>query len=293
MTSIEKPARKPANPRFSPGPTTKFPGWNLSLLETALIGRSHRSKEAIERMQYLLRLTREVLQVPDSHLIAIVPGSDTGAVEMAMWNMLGARPVEVLAWESFGKMWVTDVLEQLKVEQAEAKVADFGELPDLASVDFSHDVVFTWNGTTSGARVPNGDWIPADREGLTICDATSAAFAQELPFDKLDVVTYSWQKVMGGEAQHGILIISPRAIEHLESYTPPWPIPKLFRLTKGGKLIRDLFEGMTINTVSMLAVEDHIKALEWAKSLGGLPAMIERANANAKAKAQAKTEKNH
>ncbi len=281
MTSIEKPAARPANPRFSPGPTTKFKGWDFSLLKNALLGRSHRSKEALERIQYLLNLTREVLQVPDSHLIGIVPASDTGAVEMAMWNLLGARPVEVLAWESFGKGWVTDVLEQLKVEQAEAKVADFGELPDLSSVDFAHDVVFTWNGTTSGARVPNGDWIPADREGLTICDATSAAFAQDLPFDKLDAVTYSWQKVMGGEAQHGILILSPRAVERLESYTPPWPVPKIFRLTKGGKLISGIFEGKTINTVSLMAIEDHIVALEWAKKLGGLPALIAKANENA------------
>ena len=281
MTSIEKPAARPANPRFSPGPTTKFKGWDFSLLKNALLGRSHRSKEALERIQYLLNLTREVLQVPESHLIGIVPASDTGAVEMAMWNLLGARPVEVLAWESFGKGWVTDVLEQLKVEQAEAKVADFGELPDLSSVDFAHDVVFTWNGTTSGARVPNGDWIPADREGLTICDATSAAFAQDLPFDKLDAVTYSWQKVMGGEAQHGILILSPRAVERLESYTPPWPVPKIFRLTKGSKLISGIFEGKTINTVSLMAIEDHIVALEWAKKLGGLPALIAKANENA------------
>ena len=281
MTVPQKPATRPENPRFSPGPTTKFKGWSFDLLKNALLGRSHRSKDAVERMQYLLSLTREVLQVPDDYLIGIVPGSDTGAVEMAMWNLLGARPVQVLAWESFGKMWVSDVLDYLKLEQAEARVADFGELPDLASVDFSHDVVFTWNGTTSGARVPDGDWIPADREGLTICDATSAAFAQELPFDKLDVVTYSWQKVMGGEAQHGILILSPRAVERLESHTPPWPLPKLFRLTKDGKLIKGIFEGKTINTVSLMAIEDHIVALQWAKELGGLPALIAKANENA------------
>ncbi len=281
MTAIDKPATRPENPRFSPGPTTKFKGWSFDLLQDALLGRSHRSKEAVARMQELIALTREVLQVPDDHLIGIVPGSDTGAVEMAMWNLLGSRPVEVLAWESFGKMWVTDVLDQLKVEQAEAKVADFGELPDLASVDFSHDVVFTWNGTTSGARVPDGEWIADDREGVTICDATSAAFAQELPFDKLDVVTYSWQKVMGGEAQHGIIILSPRAVEQLERFTPPWPIPKLFRLTKNGKLIKGIFEGQTINTVSMMAIEDHLAALKWARELGGLPALIAKANENA------------
>ncbi len=282
MTTITKPVARPENPRFSPGPTSKFKGWSLDLLQGALLGRSHRSKEAVRRMQELIALTREVLQVPDSHLIGIVPGSDTGAVEMAMWNLLGSRPVEVLAWESFGKMWVTDVLEQLKVEQAEAKVADFGELPDLSSVDFSHDVVFTWNGTTSGARVPDGEWIDPGREGITICDATSAAFAQELPFDKLDVVTYSWQKVMGGEAQHGIIILSPRAVERLESFTPPWPVPKLFRLTKGGKLINGIFEGQTINTVSLLAIEDHLAALKWARELGGLPALIAKADENAR-----------
>ncbi len=282
MTTITKPVARPENPRFSPGPTSKFKGWSLDLLQGALLGRSHRSKEAVRRMQELIALTREVLQVPDSHLIGIVPGSDTGAVEMAMWNLLGSRPVEVLAWESFGKMWVTDVLEQLKVEQAEAKVADFGELPDLSAVDFSHDVVFTWNGTTSGARVPDGEWIDAGREGITICDATSAAFAQELPFDKLDVVTYSWQKVMGGEAQHGIIILSPRAVERLESFTPPWPVPKLFRLTKGGKLISGIFEGQTINTVSLLAIEDHLAALKWARELGGLPALVAKADENAR-----------
>ncbi len=281
MTGIEKPAARPANPRFSSGPCAKIPGWSPSLLENALLGRSHRSAEGKARLQTAIALTREALEVPDDYRIGIVPASDTGAVEMALWSLLGARGVDVLAWESFGKGWVTDIVKQLRLEDARVLEAPYGELPDLGAVDFSRDVVFTWNGTTSGVRVPDGEWIAADREGLTICDATSAAFAQELDFDKLDVTTFSWQKVMGGEAQHGILILSPRAVERLESYTPPWPLPKIFRLTKNGKLIEGVFKGATINTPSMLCVEDYIKALEWALAQGGLPALRARADANA------------
>ena len=276
------PAVRPANPNFSSGPCTKRPGWSLDALKGAALGRSHRSKAGKAKLKHAIDLTREVLEVPATHRIAIVPGSDTGAVEMAMWSMLGARGVEVLAWESFGAIWVTDAVKQLRLPNTKAVVAEFGTLPDLAAVDFENDVVFTFNGTTAGVRVPNHDWIPADRAGLTICDATSAAFAMELDYEKLDVVTFSWQKVMGGEAAHGILILGPRAVERLESFTPAWPLPKLFRMTKNGKLDEGLFEGETINTPSLLCVEDYIDALTWAKSVGGLKGLIARSNASAK-----------
>ncbi|WP_166037944.1 phosphoserine transaminase [Sphingosinicella sp. YJ22] len=277
---IDKPADKPRRPHFSSGPCAKPPGWSPEKLALGSLGRSHRSKIGKARLQHAIELTRHVLRVPASHRIGIVPASDTGAVEMALWSLLGARPVTMLAWESFGQGWVTDVAKQLKLD-ATILTAPYGALPDLAAVDPASDVVFTWNGTTSGVRVPDGDWIRDDRDGLTICDATSAAFAQALPFDKLDVVTFSWQKVLGGEGAHGILILSPRAVERLESYTPPWPLPKIFRLTKSGKLIEGIFKGETINTPSMLAVEDYIYALEWAELQGGLPALMNRAEANA------------
>lgn len=282
MTENMLPVRKPARPFFSSGPCAKPPGWSPEKLATESLGRSHRSKLGKARLQYCIDLIREQLEVPDSHRIGIVPGSDTGAVEMAMWTMLGARAVTTLAWESFGEGWVTDALKQLKLDPTAIR-ADYGELPDLAQVDWSNDVIFTWNGTTSGVRVPNGDWIAADREGLAIADATSAVFAQDIAWDKVDVLTFSWQKVLGGEGAHGVLILGPRAVERLESYTPAWPLPKIFRLTKGGKLIEGVFKGETINTPSMLAVEDAIFALEWAKSLGGLAAMKARADANAAA----------
>jgi len=277
------PARRPVNPNYSSGPCAKRPGWSLEALSDAALGRSHRAKIGKAKLKQAIDLTREVLQVPADYRIGIVPASDTGAVEMALWSLLGARGVDVLAWESFGLGWVTDVVKQLKLEDARTIKTDYGKLPDLYQVDFSRDVVFTWNGTTSGVRVPNGDWIPASREGLTICDATSAAFAQDLPFDKLDVVTFSWQKALGGEAAHGMLILSPRAVARLESYTPSWPMPKIFRLTKGGKLIEGIFVGETINTPSMLCVEDYIDALEWAQSIGGLKGLRGRADANLKA----------
>jgi phosphoserine aminotransferase len=278
MTTM--PAARPRVPNFSSGPCAKRPGWKLENLKNALLGRSHRSKPGKARLKRAIDLTREVLEVPADYRIGIVAGSDTGAVEMALWSLLGQRPVDLLAWESFGEGWVTDVVKQLKLKDARILKAPYGELPDLKQVDFSHDVVFTWNGTTGGVRVPNADWIPANREGLTICDATSAAFAQNLDFSKLDVVTYSWQKVLGGEAAHGMLILSPRAVARLESYSPPWPMPKLFRMTKGGKLNEGIFTGETINTPSMLCVEDYIDALEWAKSIGGLKALRERADKN-------------
>jgi phosphoserine aminotransferase len=278
------PAARPRAPHFSSGPCAKRPGWSLQNLKTDSLGRSHRAKLGKARLKRAIDLTREVLEVPADHRIGIVPASDTGAVEMALWSMLGARPVDMLAWESFGEGWVTDVAKQLKLRDARVIKAGYGDLPDLSEADTRHrDVVFTWNGTTSGVRVPNADWIAADREGLAICDATSAAFAQRLDFAKLDVVTFSWQKVLGGEAAHGMLILSPRAVERLEAYTPPWPLPKIFRMTKGGKLIEGIFEGETINTPSMLALEDYIDALEWARSLGGLDALIAKADANAKA----------
>ena len=276
------PGVRPAIPHFSSGPCAKRPGWSLQALTDAVLGRSHRSKIGKAKLKRAIDLTREVLQVPADYRIGIVPASDTGAMEMAMWSLLGARPVTMLAWESFGEGWVTDVAKQLKLKDVTTLKAGYGELPDLAKVDPATDVVFTWNGTTSGARVPNADWIAADRQGLTICDATSAAFAQVLDWPKLDVVTFSWQKVLGGEAAHGMLILSPRAVERLTSYTPPWPLPKIFRLTNGGKPIEGIFAGETINTPSMLCVEDYLDALQWAKSLGGLKALVARSDANAK-----------
>src|SRR6476646_3771712 len=260
------PGLKPANPHFSSGPCAKRPGWSLEALKDASLGRSHRAKVGKAKLKQAIDLTREILQVPADYRIAIVPASDTGAVEMALWSLLGARGVDMVAWESFGAGWVTDVVKQLKLADARTIKAPYGELPDLASIDFDRDVVFTWNGTTSGVRVPNGDFIPADRKGLTICDATSAAFAQQLDFSKLDVVTFSWQKVLGGEGAHGMLILSPRAVERLETYKPAWPLPKIFRITKGGKLNEGVFAGETLNTPSMLCVEDYIDTLNWGKS---------------------------
>ncbi|MAY86094.1 MAG: phosphoserine transaminase [Pseudooceanicola sp.] len=277
--AIDKPATRPANPRFSSGPCAKPPAFALEKLAHAPLGRSHRAAVGKDKLKAAIETTREILGVPADYRIGIVPASDTGAFEMAMWNLLGERPAEMLAWESFGAGWVTDVVKQLKIE-AEVKTAEYGEIVDLAGVDFDKDVCFTWNGTTSGVRVANGDAIPADRAGLTLCDATSAAFAMDLPWDKLDVTTFSWQKVLGGEAAHGMLILSPRAVERLESYTPAWPLPKIFRLTKGGKLIEGVFKGETINTPSMLAVEDYLLALDWARDVGGLKGLIARADAN-------------
>ena len=275
------PVARPANPRFSSGPCAKIPHFTVDMLADAALGRSHRAKIGKAKLKAAIEETREILGVPADYRIGIVPASDTGAVEMALWSLLGARKATMVAWESFGSGWVTDVVKQLKID-ADVKTADYGQIVDFAEVDFDTDVVFTWNGTTSGVRVPNGDKIPADREGLTICDATSAAFAQDLPWDKLDVTTFSWQKVMGGEAAHGMIILSPRAVERLESYTPAWPMPKIFRMTKGGKLIEGIFVGETINTPSMLAVEDYLVALAWGKKIGGLPKLMERANTNAK-----------
>ena len=277
--AMQQPATRPANPRFSSGPCAKPPVFKLDNLSDAALGRSHRAAVGKAKLKDAIETTREVLGIPADYKIGIVPASDTGAMEMAMWSLLGARKATMIAWESFGAGWVTDVVKQLKID-AEVKTADYGEIVDLAEVDFDTDVVFTWNGTTSGVRVPKGDAIPADRAGLTICDATSAAFAMDLPWDKLDVVTFSWQKVLGGEAAHGMLILSPRAVERLESYTPAWPLPKIFRLTKGGKLIDGIFTGATINTPSMLCVEDYLQALDWAKSVGGLQGLIARADAN-------------
>ena len=279
---LTAPAVKPANPNFSSGPCAKRPGWTVDALKSALVGRSHRAKPAKARIEKAIALTREVLEVPADYRIGIVPASDTGAVEMFLWSALGARGVDMLAWESFGEGWVTDVQKQLKLPNVRVLTAEYGYLPDLGQVNFDNDVVFTWNGTTSGVRVPNADWIPADRKGLTICDATSAAFAQNLDFAKLDVVTFSWQKALGGEAAHGVLILSPRAVERLETYKPAWPLPKIFRMTKGGKLMEDIFEGATINTVSMLCIEDAVDAMEWGKSVGGLAGMQARADANFK-----------
>ncbi len=277
-----KPDSRPARPFFSSGPCAKPPGWAAAKLATGSLGRSHRSKLGKARLVHAIELTRHVLQVPPGHRIGIVPASDTGAVEMALWSLLGPRPVSVLAWESFGEGWVTDIVKQLKLD-ANVVRAPYGTLPDLAGVDTDSDVIFTWNGTTSGVRVPDGDWIAADRQGLTICDATSAAFATDLPWDQIDVATYSWQKVLGGEGGHGVLILGPRAVERLESHVPAWPLPKIFRMTKSGKLIEGIFKGETINTPSMLAVEDYIFALEWAELHGGLHGLIARADANAAA----------
>ena len=275
------PSMRPRVPHFSSGPCAKRPGWTAQALSDAVLGRSHRSKAGKAKLKRAIDLTREVLQVPAQYRIGIVPASDTGAVEMALWSLLGPRPVTMLAWESFGEGWVSDIAKELKLKDANVRRAGYGELPDLSGIDPGHDIVFAWNGTTSGVRVPNADWIAADRAGLAICDATSAAFAQKLDWPKLDVVTFSWQKALGGEAGHGMLILSPRAVERLESYSPPWPIPKIFRMTKGGKLIEGIFVGETINTPSMLCVEDYLDALEWAKAAGGLTGLGARADANA------------
>ncbi|MCJ8519612.1 phosphoserine aminotransferase [Pseudorhizobium tarimense] len=282
MSDLAKPDTRPNNSHFSSGPCSKRPGWTLEALSDAPLGRSHRAKIGKAKLKQAIDLTREILNVPADYRIGIVPASDTGAVEMAMWSLLGERGVDMLSWESFGAGWVTDVVKQLKLKDVRKFEADYGLLPNLVEVDFDRDVVFTWNGTTSGVRVANADFIPADRKGLTICDATSAAFAQDMDISKLDVVTFSWQKVLGGEGGHGMLILSPRAVERLESYVPAWPLPKIFRMTKGGKLIEGIFTGETINTPSMLCVEDYLDALNWAKSIGGLKALIARADANAK-----------
>jgi len=284
MTEVSRPAVRPARPFFSSGPCAKRPGWTPEALKGALVGRSHRSKPGKAKLKDAIERTKTLLGVPSDYRLGIVPASDTGAVEMALWSMLGARPVDLFAWESFSEDWVTDTVKQLKLKDARTFKAAYGEIPDLKQYNPSHDAVFVWNGTTSGVKVPNGDWIAADRAGLTICDATSAAFAMDLPWDKLDVTTFSWQKVLGGEAAHGILVLSPRAVARLESYTPPWPLPKIFRMTqskdKGGKIVEGIFEGETINTPSMVAVEDYLDALSWAESLGGLKALIQRSNDN-------------
>ena len=281
MTLPPKPAKRPANPRFSSGPCTKRPGWSPDALKGALLGRNHRQPETKARIEAALLKTRAVLELPDDYRVALVPASDTGAVEMVLWSLLGPRGVDVLAWEAFSRDWVTDIVEELKLADVRVLEAPYGELPDLAEVDFDRDVMFAWNGTTSGVRVPDADWIAADRNGLTICDATSAVFAQDIDWRKLDAATFSWQKVLGGEAQHGMLILSPRAIERLESYTPPWPLPKLFRLTRDGRLMEELFEGSTINTPSMLCLEDYMDALGFVESVGGLKGTIARSDANA------------
>jgi len=283
MTDVVRPAVRPARPFFSSGPCAKRPGWTPEALKGALVGRSHRSKPGKAKLKDAIERTKTLLGLPAGYRLGIVPASDTGAVEMALWSLLGARPVDLFAWESFSEDWVTDTVKQLKLKDARVFKAAYGEIPDLSQYNPAHDTVFVWNGTTSGVKVPNGDWIPAGREGLTICDATSAAFAMELPWDKLDVATFSWQKVLGGEAAHGILILSPRAVARLESYTPPWPLPKIFRMTKGGKIVEGIFEGETINTPSMVAVEDYLDALAWAEGIGGLAGLIRRSNDNLKA----------
>jgi len=280
MNTPPRPETRPANPHFSSGPCAKHPGWSLEALRGALVGRSHRAKDAKARIKAVIEKSREILRIPPDYRVGIMPGSNTGAFEAAMWSLLGARGTDILAWESFGKTWAKDAVEQLKLQDVNVFEAEYGQLPDLTQVSFDRDVIFTWNGTTSGVRIPSADWITGNREGLTICDATSAVFAQELDWSKLDVTTWSWQKVLGGEGQHGMIALSPRAVERLESYTPPWPLPKLFRMTKNGALNTDIFEGATINTVSMLCIEDHLDGLVWAESLGGLPALIERANKN-------------
>ena len=276
----EKPKNKPACLNFSSGPCTKRPGWSVDVLKDALLGRSHRSTEGKLKLNKAIEDTKELLSIPNDYKVGIVPASDTGAIEMAMWNLLGARPVEVLSWEVFGKDWKIDIEEQLKIRESNYHDVEFGLLPDLSKVNFDNDVIFTWNGTTSGVRVPNADWIPDNRKGLTLCDATSAVFAQELDWDKLDATSFSWQKVLGGEAGHGMLILSPRAIEHLKKFTPSWPIPKIFRLTKNGKVIEGVFSGETLNTPSMLCVEDYLDVLSWVKSIGGSKGTIERAEKN-------------
>jgi phosphoserine aminotransferase len=281
MSVLQKPALRPKNPRFSSGPCTKHPGWSLDGLKGALLGRYHRQPETKARLELAIDRTRELLALPAGYRVAIVPASDTGAVEMALWSLLGARGVDVLAWEAFSRDWVTDITEQLKLTDVRPLLAPYGDLPDLSEVDFDRDVVFAWNGTTSGVRVPNGDFIPSGRKGLTICDATSAVFAQEIDWQKLDAATFSWQKVLGGEAQHGMLILSPRAVERLESYRPAWPLPKLFRMTRDGKLNAALFEGATINTPSMLCVQDYLDALDWVERVGGVAGTIARSNTNA------------
>jgi phosphoserine aminotransferase len=282
MTTARKPAKRPINTHFSSGPCAKRPGWSLKNLENAFLGRSHRAKDGKARLKLAIDKTKALLALPPDYLCAIVPASDTGAFEMAMWGMLGARGIDVLTWESFGEGWVSDITKQLKLTDVRVRRAEYGRLPDLGQVDFSRDVLFTWNGTTSGVRVPNGDWIARDRTGLTFADATSAIFAQPIDFAKTDVVTFSWQKALGGEAAHGMLILSPRALERLATYVPPWPLPKVFRLTKGGKLIAGVFEGETLNTPSMLCVEDYLDALDWAEKIGGLSALMARADANAR-----------
>ena len=283
MTDVSHPAVRPARPFFSSGPCAKRPGWTPQALKGALVGRSHRSKPGKAKLKDAIERTKTLLGLPAGYRLGIVPASDTGAVEMALWSLLGARPVDLFAWESFSEDWVTDTVKQLKLKNARVFKAGYGEIPDLSQYNPAHDAVFVWNGTTSGVKVPGGDWIPGNREGLTICDATSAAFAMDLPWDKLDVVTFSWQKVLGGEAAHGILILSPRAVARLESYTPPWPLPKIFRMTKGGKIVEGIFEGETINTPSMVAVEDYLDALTWAEGIGGLKGLIARSNDNLKA----------
>jgi len=280
MTTFPKPDIRPANAQFSSGPCTKRPGWTLEALTDAPLGRSHRAKLGKTKLKAAIDLTREILAIPADYRIGIVPASDTGAMEMALWSLLGERGVDMVAWESFGAGWVTDVVKQLQLKDVRTFDAPYGEIVDFAKVDFDRDVVFTWNGTTSGVRVPNADFIPADRKGLTICDATSSAFAQDMDYSKLDVVTFSWQKVLGGEGAHGMLILSPRAVERLENYKPAWPLPKIFRMTKGGKLIEGIFTGETINTPSMLCVEDYLDALQWAQSIGGLQGLMARANKN-------------
>jgi len=280
MANLKKPVLRSENPRFSSGPCAKRPGWTPEVLANAFLGRSHRAKDGKARLKEVIDRSRAILGIPDGYLLGIVPASDTGAVEMALWSLLGPRGIDMLAWESFGKAWINDVSNQLKLDDLRGIAADYGDLPDLSTVDFSRDVVFTWNGTPSGVRVPDGEWIAADREGLTICDATSAAFAMQLPWDKLDATTYSWQKVLGGEAQHGVLVLSPRAVERLESHTPTWQMPKLFRLLKNGKLDRTIFDGATVNTPSMLVVEDVLDGLCWAERVGGLAGLIARVAKN-------------
>jgi len=283
MSLIKRPKDKPNNPCFSSGPCAKRPGWNINNLKGVLSGRSHRSKPCLEKLQAVIKKSKSILKMPDDYILGIVPASDTGAIEMAMWSMLGARGVDALGWEVFGKIWIKDITEQLKLHDIRKFEAEFGSIVNLSEVDTDRDVIFTWNGTTSGVKVPNGDWIKSNRKGLTICDATSAVFAMDIPWEKLDVITWSWQKALGGEAAHGMIALSPRAVERIESYKPAWPIPKIFQLAKGGKLIKGIFEGKTINTPSMLAIEDCLDALNWAEDIGGLSSLIKRSEDNLKA----------